>query len=222
MPADVTKAKSFLLNTDFPLDKIIFKTEGSFVINSFDFVDKMIPHGFTFGILPLGTWSTDPNFTTSYDFGSGPLGGSPFAINNGISSDATRILVSTTNNTNAPVTFYYRIYAFLPADKDVVTPSTANQADTFAFSTDYNYSKLFINQIYTQPAGAGGIQNVIHNLGYRPQVLCWQERNGEISPTVVADLGIGIFYCIVTATSIQLTFDSNPNMRIHLRVYLDN
>lgn len=222
MPADITKAKSFLYTTDFPIDKIIYKDEGSFTINALDFFDKVFAHNLPFAPLLLGTWSTTPDFSISYDFGSGPLGGNPFAINNSISANSSQVTISTTNNTNTSVTFYYKIYGFQPADQNLDVPYTSSSADTYTFNTDFNYSKLYLNEIRSQPAGVNGIQNIVHNLGYRPQILCWQEISGNISPTVVADLGIAFFTCAVTTTSVQLNFDSAPAMRIHVKVYLDD
>lgn len=222
MPADLSKARSFLSTSDFPNDKIIYKAEGSFTIPATGFIDKVIAHGLPFAPLPLGTWSTTSDFSISYDFGSGPLGGNPFAINNSVSANSTDVTISTTNNTGSPVVFYYRIYGFEPSDKNLDAPFTANSADTFSFNTDFNYSKLYINEIRSQPAGVIGVQNIVHNLGYRPQTLCWQEIAGNISPTVVADLGIGFFSCAVTTTSIQLNFSGAPSIRVHVKVYLDD
>lgn len=222
MPADITRAKNFRLTTDYPLDKVVFQSQGSFNVPASGTVNLPIPHGLGFKPLPLGVWSMTPDFSVSYDFGSGPLGGNPFAVNNSLVSNTPNITVSATNNTGSAITFYYRVYCFEPSDVNLQAPSTNVISDTFQFNSGFNYSKLFINTVV--PLAPNATANVVHGLGYRPQALIWQEltATGDISPVTVANIGIGPFLMNVTTSVLSLQSLFGPAARIHVRIYLDD
>lgn len=222
MPAITANARNFLINSDYPIDQIIYIYSGSVLIPAFDFNDVTIPHGLPFTPLPMGQWSTTSDFSVSYEISSGPLGGTPYTVNTGIEANATNIIFSNNNNTGSPITVYYRIYAFQPSNASGDSPHTKSQDADFIFSSDYNYTKLLSSGV-TGTLGAGAATAVTHSLGYYPQVMAWKEKTGVITPLVFAGLDGGGHSAQVTTTTVLFTAStSDPSSLFHYRIYLDD
>lgn len=236
--ADITKAKNFLLTTDFPLDKIIYLAEGSFALGAFPSlaVTTNVPHGLPFIPLMNMIWSTDPNFSVSYTAGSGPPTTDILVSNLGatssIYSDITNVVITAQNFLLTPITFYYRLYAFEPSDSSADLSPTANSADNFVLNTDYNYTKLYIDSKLTLSLST----TITTALGYIPQVEAWAERPASgpllrrISPPDTNSNVLnystitptGNFGFIATNNAFQfLSFGTPAADFLHARIYLD-
>lgn len=223
MPAIVQNAEKFLLTTDYSLDKIIWMNTGSLSIPANNFIDLNIPHGLSFMPLPLGSWSTSSDFSVSYEINTGPLGGTPFTINTGLSANGTNVILHTTNNTGSAVTVFYRLYAFMPSDQNQDAPFTSSVSSKFLLNTDRNYTKLFMANILTQGAVGGTpvSQTVNHNLGFYPQLAAWQEVSGTVGPLVFSTINGDGLRAEVTPTSVIFTFQGTAASRVHYRIYAD-
>lgn len=164
-------SRDFLLTTDFPLDKVIYMASGSNTVPASGFPTIEISHNLPFRPLITGSWSLDANFSTSKDPGFPQYGdfNQPYLE---VSSTPTLLRVSPYNTTSGSVTFYWRVYGFMPPNVNEVAPFTASQSDDFVMNTDYNYTKLFSAGIANLTSGNVSID---HNLGYRPQVEIWAE-----------------------------------------------
>jgi hypothetical protein len=210
----MTDSRNLLLDTDYPLDKIIYMTSGSFSAAGGGGLDTVyeITHNLGFTPLVIGTWSTDIGFSTSREGGFFAFEGTdPNTIYTQFFANSTKITVTTSNPTASSVTIYYRIYAFTPSDVNLDASFTTSVADIFALNTDYNYTKLYSSGIAT----AAAITTITHGLGYRPQVMAWiKDGSAAYGTSMVVDMG----YVKATATTVVIT---SPNKDIHYRIYAD-
>lgn len=221
MPAVVTSAQFFLVDTDYPLDKIIYMTTGQVTVGATSTADVPIPHGLTFTPLMDGTYSTSADFNISFDIGSGePYAGSFgfFAYNTSIDATSSNVNFHVVNFTSSSVTIYYRLFGLMPSGVSEDIASTANSADKFVLNTSSNYTKLFANTRLTTTG------TITHGLGYRPQVSVWQEIIGTgIYKIIYADINNPSTPILtkVTTADVQVTINS-ASYAAHVRVYLDN
>lgn len=246
MPANVQRAKDFLLTTDFPLDKVTFLRTGSVTLNNTPGTSTSsfsINHGLPFTPLVMGNWSLSSDFSTTYEYNSGPFPytgagpgifsrvlafGPPFATPVG-GANSTNILVNYINTSSA-VTAYYRMYAFMPdglADLDVA--STAAASDDFIINTDYNYTKLYMSGTIPVPSLPNSF-TINHNLGYRPQVNVWMrdisdnrtyplefQINDAIYPPPSLEITVS-----VTTSAVVIYLPSTADVSdVYYRIYLD-
>ena len=227
MPAIVSNAKQMLLSSDYPLDKVVGIKNGSRGVASFPGTSTIVvPHGLPFAPLFIGQWSLSPDFSVTYEFGSGPVGNVlrfNYSVSSYIFSDATNLTMEVSNFLDNPITFYYRIYMFQPTTYNVALPFTAAQADTFTLNTDYNYTKLFMSGHINSPAPTNNV--ITHGLGYAPQVIYWDELdNGNIRNEPVALMLIPFQSyntgCEVTTNELVIA-PSAGTIRLHYRIYID-
>ena len=218
----VVDARNFLVNTDYPIDKIIYLTSGSMVLDGFP---HTIAHGLPFIPLVGGYWSFSSAFATTYDFYAGDFpSGNPsflFAHEVQISSDATNITLNTTDIVGDSPTFYYRIYGLAPSGTTNDISPIASTSDPFVINSDYNYMKLYINETY--PMGTATTYTVNHNLGYKPRIAGWYEFFGSTEPILRAgDTGGGAIKAEVTNTQVIVSNDFGLDIpNLYLRVYID-
>ena len=114
MPAIQNNLKDFLVNSDYPLDKVVYTTTG-IATSATDFVDITIPHGLSFMPLPVVQWSLVSDFTTCYEVterGSELIPPSfPYICT--MQADSTNILLGFDELSFGVLpTIYYRIFCF--------------------------------------------------------------------------------------------------------------
>lgn len=216
----MANVKNFLFNSDYEQDKIIyFKQLNNVPTSNGSSPSSTIAHGLPFMPLVFGVWSTSEDFSDTRTFGFVPESTLPYCT---IQADATNITIY--NYYTSPV--YVRIYAFEPSTSTADIGRTSQNASTFVFNTDYNYSKLFAKGTLT----AG--RSVNHNLGYLPQVMAWEEYNNTgghyIQPYSYSNALLGSLSGTNYGTGLTLT-NSNLNYIgsgsylpvIHYRIYYD-
>jgi hypothetical protein len=177
----VTDARNFLLNSDYPLDKVIYRASGSFALGAYFSTESLsIPHGLSFTPLPVLQWSTSSDFSVVYEAGTGPppddiiLGFLGIAMN--CTADGTNINIDVTNFKSTAYTIYYRVFGLMPSDENEEATSTQDAGDSFVLNTDQNYAKLIDSGKLTLSTTT----TVTHGLGYEPQVFMWIEDSGII------------------------------------------
>lgn len=206
----MTDARNFLLNTDYPLDKVVYMTSGSFIVAGSS-ATTQFNHNLSFRPLIIGTWSLNSDFSTSKEGGLFAFDGTdPTANYNIFAANDTQITISTTNQSGGSITVYYRIYGFMPTDANVDADFTSIQADNFQLNTDFNYTKLFMSGIAT----AAATTTITHSLGYRPQVITWRKDASIYGTEAVVDMG----YVKATTTTVVIT---SPTKDVHYRIYAD-
>lgn len=219
----MTDPRNFLLNSDYPLDKVVYLNNGSTVFDNATPIE--IAHGLPFTPLVGGYWSFDADFSTTYEFYTGdfPSGNSDyiFAHEVDIESNATIITITMIDLIGDSKTFYYRLYAFQPDDYSADILPLASSGDNFVLNTDYNYMKLFNSDHFTM--GTDTSHTVDHNLGFMPVAMGWYSYFGSTIPIIRAgDISNGILTVEVTTTSIVF---SNPLGltidRVDFRLYAD-
>ena len=225
----IANAKNFKIDTDEPLDKVVYLKEGSINIGASSAVSSSIAHGLPFIPLTNMIWSTTPNFSISYMAGSGPQANDPLLFQLGIDSaveaDATNNVVSFTNFFTSPVTIYYRLYSFEPSDSNADSLSTINQGDPFVLNTDYNYTKLYIQGKLTLSAST----SVFHGLGYIPQIEVWVGTATQNYPPQqflntldTSTSGIGDIGVYATTTTLNFVGTVSGALYLHYRIFLDD
>lgn len=223
MPAILANSRSFRLSSDYPLDKIVWMYTGSVTLAANGNKDVVLPHSLPFTPLPTGTWTTASDWSVSYEINSGPLGGNPFTVNTSVEANATNVTFANQNNVNSPVTLYFRIYCLEPSDVNLDAPSTNMGVDNFMLNSGLNYTKLFLAGVTTATTASGTYTPVvIHNLGYKPQVMAWVEELGIARPLAFSQpvSGNSISVSSVSLGIRYIAYGTNP-MRVHYRVYVD-
>lgn len=174
----MTDPRNFLLNTDHPLDKIVYMTSGSFTVSSSTSKEVTITHSLGFIPLVFGVWSLDSSFSNPQEFDmlSSDLYAADFPYVTWLESDVNSVYITFQNNSGANKTMYYRIYAFEPSNSQSIINHTSNIVDfsSYIINTDLKYLKLYMSgiKIVTSPT-----EYVYHNLGYRPAVMLWEYNN---------------------------------------------
>ena len=163
--------RKFKFISDYPMPHIVYKQSVEFVVSgSAGFLDTSISHGLPFTPLLIGQWSTNPNFSPSYDINievpnftaSQPV----IALKCG--ADTSKIYISMTNNTGSNQTFYFRLLAFMPPDYTGDISNIYDDSTNFKFSSEFNYQKIFMADKLTVANAT-----IAHGLGYIPQARVW-------------------------------------------------
>ena len=185
--------KNFRINTDYPMDKVIFLKEVTITPNSYGEFDQTFAHGLG-GIPFCKGVITDDGWNTTYQSGfnkiaeSGQYAEKVFRVY----SNETSVRVSGWLNldpyggTSKPVTI--RIWGVFneSATQNVDVPPTRNQStNNFIINSDYNYRSLFAEGLVNVPVG--GEVAYSHNLGYVPTVDVWVKENGWWTEMLQAD-----------------------------------
>lgn len=216
MPRIIENSREFLINSDYPMDKIIYFKQYDNLPGG---ESVSIPHNLPFIPLLFGVWSMNADF-------SDPRGFAGLYANFGyvsISADSTYVHISSVTDSPA----YIRIYAFEPSDSHADIPPTNTMAGEFILNSDYKYSKLQQALIVDYNGGVG--VSVPHNLGYKPQVMAWEEigpsGNRGIVPLEGSVLSVNGGYGVqVTETDVKVWVANSVGApdRIHLRIYAND
>lgn len=170
---------NFLISTDYPMDKIVYKTSGSYTHSDVP-GGTSFAHGLPFTPLVVLQWSLDSDFTTAYTVNSGPPTTDPTLYHIGIDlysySDPTNIVITSFDFLGGASTIYYRVFAFEPTGSTADCSATSSTTDKFFISTDYNHPKLFMSGNTPITADVLGA-TIHHGLGYVPQFEYWLGDN---------------------------------------------
>lgn len=195
-------ANNFLLNTAYPIDKIVYMAEGSWTPTGFD-SETGLAHktdGYQTGIdaphLVMGEWSDD-NWNTSYPLGAGryygewyrrdsqsPLYEKYTSVNalgyageafSGVFGD-NGFMIGIVSAYSAEIK--YRAYLVIPeSSTNADTPKTASLSNPFNLDTRANYPKLVEDRlVFLQPNTP---LTIYHGLGFTPFVRVWDSLIAE-------------------------------------------
>lgn len=197
-------SRNLILDTDYPLDQVIYLKTGQFSGSGTSFA-----HNLGFTPLIVGTWSTSSTFPISMEGGyPGYEVFDPTAEYITFGANSTNISINRL--TSQTGTRYFRIYGFMPTNVNVDVAETVSQSNNNIFNTDYNYTKIFLEGIAT-PSGSATTIN--HNLGYRPQVSAWIEQASGYITAAPA------YQCPKVTTSSIIIPASSYNT--HYKIYTD-
>jgi hypothetical protein len=228
----MTDARNFLLNTDYPLDKIIYITSGSATVanTTNDGVPGItITHNLPFTPLPILLWSNTSDFAICYENSDESYTTNSFVSGAGqfysVSANSTTIGITRYNLSGSSKTLYYRIFCFQPSNASIesVVPATNSSGSEFILNTDYNYMKLVNAGVLTSAS-----RTYSHGLSFTPRVQLWGSASGTVSRLVGAQLiqsdptgsAGGTSGVFIDSTKIEWL---NPNTfdTIHYRIYGD-
>lgn len=222
----MTDHRKFLLDSDYPMDKIIYMTSGSVSVpnTTSAFPGITIPHGLPFTPLAILQWSNTSDFAITNEYRDADYVSTVFTTFAGqyysVYANATNIYIDKYNLSGATKTLYYRVFCFQPSDasETSVVPSTENQGSKFILNTDYNYMKLFYAGILTTVANT-----YTHNLGYVPRVQIWEQTGTTTSRNILGqEISIAAQSSGVHITDTQIVW-LNPSTydKIYYRIYVD-
>lgn len=210
----------FIVDSDHPMDLVVFVAEGNITSFSNGYGAATIAHGLPFTPLPFGVWSSNGGTTWQPITGISAEPNKPFAQIYGTSTQVT--IAIQLNSSGTPI--MYRIFGFAPsgASGDVTPP--ALRFSSFSLNTDFDYSKLIASIVWPATA-TSGTTLVTHSLGYIPEVAAWEENSGgQISP-MIGQYGVttaGASALIATASDVQVICPGgagNRMQKLHVRVY---
>ena len=221
MPAIAANAQNFLINSDYPMDKVVYLLSDSASMTGG--TSLTIPHGLPFTPLVDMVWSYNSNFSVTYSDNAGPapsaVYGWVFDLQVTVQSDATNIYINA-GGPAAAATVYYRVFAFQPDDSNVELPATASSGDSFVLNSTYNYAKLLTAGHVSY--GTGAVSMVIpHNLGYIPQVKVWL-KSTRLNP--LNALSDDPFLWRIDATTASITVSNTSTFTagtMYYRIYMD-
>lgn len=179
--------RDFLLNTDYPIDNIVYLASGSVSVpNGTSDAISVGAHGLSFTPMPMLVWSNTADFSTSNSFIDTQMADNWFTTGAGqtylVYATSTDVFIQRDNTSGSDKTLYYRVFCFAPSNvsDSATVPSTANSADPFVLNTDYNYLKL---------AAAGQLTvaspTYNHGLGYAPRVMKWGVLTGVYTTPII-------------------------------------
>lgn len=226
----MSNPSNFLLNTDYPIDKIVYMQEGSWTPTSFDPETGSASNYevFTTGIqatnFVCGEWSDD-GFATSFPIGSVVGGGwyrrdsqsLLYRLIKGVEAycgwGGVGISMSAFENKTIDFRFYVLISE---ADWNAESNKTAGLSNKLVLDTRENYPKLFEDRIIELQADTPFVLN--HNLGFRPFVRAWGGWNSD-DPT--ERIFMPDADSIKSITNTQITFLSSWSNTLYYRIYAD-
>lgn len=213
---------SFLINSDYPLDKVIYLGTHQVTLSSFQIQEVTPAHTLGFTPLLMGQWSTTPDFSVAYGINAGPSVGMNRAFDTSIAANNSNLWIQTQNRTGSTATVYYRMFGFVPSDINPEASYTSIDGDDFVFNTEYNYMKL-LNADMQNVANNGSII-YDHNLGYYPKVMVWNYNSfaDGIMPHFVNRINFNMDVRVsMSNTTLQIDNYTGSTIPIHYRVYID-
>lgn len=232
MSSLLTNAPRFAIDTDFPLDKVVYTYSGSISLNPWTSwsgtVTQVTTTGLSYDVLPIMFYSTTPDFSICYQSESSPPDPNfrnIYLYNVNCSASGGKVTVNATSFADPAVTIYYRVFCFEPTNINLDTPATNVGVDNFMLNSDYNYTKLYLAGIasWTTTSYVSTPIVINHNLGYIPQVLCWTDDGTTKSPVDVSQIFPDSSVGGTTVDTINFSYFANgaPNGNLHYRIYLD-
>lgn len=184
----------FLLISDYPIDKVIYRSPVTpLVVSAFNVATIILAHGNGGEFLPIAQWSLDPTFSTGvYDVSTGPSSAGVQLFNTAVAVDATNIRYDVNNNTASGATVYFRTIGLAVPGTDRDVPSTSQFQD-FNMNTDRSYMKVVSEGSATIANNANHTAPVPAVVGGIPKVLVWTKFGGTISPLIWTSRSYGSF-----------------------------
>lgn len=159
---------NFLLNTDYPADKVVWLKEGTINANAGS-NDITLSHSFGVNLFVRGVFSRD-NFSTTYEFGTYKY------LPNSLVTDFSSYIASNTNEVLANIyldsgaTVKYRLWGVVneAETQNLDINGTASETtNRFIVNTEYNLPRLYAEG-YASPN-----TDFNHLLGFVPYVDVW-------------------------------------------------
>lgn len=218
--------RNFLINTDYPIDQVVYLRSGLESIGASSSGTIIIAHGLSFIPLLGGSWSLNSDFSVQYEyysgtFPSGSVSTNLYGVELDITANSTNIIIGY-ENTLAATTVYFRIFGLQPSDSNVDIEPTASSADNFVVDTNLNYTKIY--EAETIVVASGNTYTITHGLGYRPQVTAWKtDTSGFRSPIDFQEPSALSFDSVeVTTTTVVFTIPAfSLSNRIDYRIYYE-
>lgn len=211
----------FILDTDHPIDKLVWLYEDTLTLDEFGFGQKTVAHGIGAQLFTQGIWSTD-NWATTWTFGTQRQEGQVMTYGGDLSSDTVNVTFSVTAANATSGTAKVRLWGVVNEIETRNLPLRATSelsANRFIFNTDYRYPKLIIEGY------ANKSSSITYNLNAIPYVDIWVKRENETKYSfLIRDLFSNTDYGepLAKITKTGITFGDEeyyPVDKFYYRVY---
>ena len=165
----------FILDTDHPMDKLVWLWEGDISLDNFGFGEKTVAHGVGAQIFVQGIWTVD-NWQTTNTFGTQRQEGQIMTYGGDVESDGTNVHFYITAASALGGTAKVRFWGVVNELETQNLPIRATaelSSNKFVLNTDFRYPKL-IMEGYT-----GKNTTVGYSLNTYPYVDIWVLRDNE-------------------------------------------
>lgn len=215
----------FILNSDYPIDKIVWLKEGEKKMNASGSTGDNpieITHNMGVQVYVTGVWTID-DWQTTYTFNADRVDGQGYLYQSVLGSTDAKVYVFAAHASGANKQFKYRIWGFMHEDatKGIEAKATAGYGmNRLVFSTDYEYPMLY-------KEGTASPNTVItHSLGVIPYVDIWGKSSyGDHRYSLVTDDQFGQTYGTgelikITDSTITISSDTSQYNGYYYRIYL--
>lgn len=131
---------NFLVNTDYPLDMIIYYKYHSFKTNTSKNQTITIAHNLGFAPLLFGSWSYNQDFSKSFSLLSGAYGEGKLTLY--VTSDENNIYIHKYQYSPQRKNVYLKIYGYAPTTWTGDCEPTAQSNGPLILNTDSKYASL--------------------------------------------------------------------------------
>lgn len=210
----------FVLNTEYPADKIVWLEEGTISANAGNNTIQL-PNPLGVNLFVRGVWSRD-GFNNAFEFGTNKY------MDGSLVQDFTSYVTSSTSEVNAHiylnsgVTVQYRLWGVVNEAETQNLDINGTATDTtnrFIVNTEYNLPRLYAEG-YASPN-----TDFVHNLGFIPYVDVWaynQYSNyWELLPIGIFGSAFGVGSPIkVDNSKVSFTNQNATYNNFYYRVYV--
>lgn len=187
---------NFLINTDYPLDMIVYYKFHSFKTNSSQTQDITIAHSLGFAPLLFGCWSYQQDFSKSFSLLPEAYGDGQLRLS--VKSDENNIYIHKYQHSpQSGKTLYLKIYGYAPTTWTGDCEPTSQSNSPLILDSDSRYASLL---------AAGAVQPFIINPPNPPTQLLQDIGKGEYVEIELTRAGIVNLYYYQPISPVIMTW----------------
>lgn len=211
----------FIINSDYPMDKLVWLKEGQAKMNQWGEVTIELEHAIPAQIFVRGVWTID-NWETTYTFGTQRQESQYYTILSTLSADDNKVYLYASKEGAGNKDFKYRLWGVMyeQETRNVdVSPTASLSRNKFVINTDYKYPSLAIEGI----SDAG--KTVYHHLGAYPFVDIWGKGDNTRGYEILTGDSFGSIYgsgewAKLTTDAIIFSANTMPYKKYYFRIYM--
>lgn len=213
--------EKFILNSDYPVDKIVWLKEGDATMDAWGNINITLPHTVGAQIYVNGVWTID-DWTTTYNFSAQRQVAQGYEYQATAKATDSTVKISAAHENGANKTFKYRLWGFISEESSKgieIKPTAGQSANRLVFSSDYEYPMLYKEGIATPGT------TIAHGLGEIPYVDVWGKMQNDTGYSIVSGDCFGEVYGYgenIKITANEVIFKSTAPLyeSYYYRIYL--
>lgn len=167
------RPNDYQINTNYPIDKIVFLKELSFKLDDNGLFEQKVAHGlqsipFSNAVISFDNWQT------TYQAGTSRMARQYYSEEFNVYSDNTNVTVSGMFSEHTGENALVRMWGVFDSTTDATANPTRQLSNNkFVLNSRYNYLKLVKDGIIDVSDGVN--REIKHGFGYMPIVELWAE-----------------------------------------------